>query len=805
MKKFGLGFLLYILFFGLLSAQYYYFDIEDFSWYRQDCPATLDVKINTANHSQWARAGRLHLILDPSKIEYSRSSLRDSLFVASVGTFSDRSSANSPSWKPWSDEKILQIDRKNNNTNYRWTNWLYWTIKFTPKYLESEYSFAISMEYNWEVSGPNSTIETTLSAPWWSEIINPIQQSAHMTGEFNVLQKPCLDDINSPKITINSFLNWAIKQNSEIWLSISLLDNVGDNNVPYVWTGNWNDLIWTGNVWNLNNQDWIDIESLEIILSGNGKNYRFTWWVYAIPNSKTWQFLDKNYEILIPSDDLFDFGIEKRIDLSVFVKDRNWNQRVLSYSFNHPKWPELISNSRNPEPSSSFVNYDVPVKLWIKDDWAGVNIDSVVVTLSGISGTDYWPFVFSGNLLNFSWINGQANLPDQMIEIRDHKDFPASWTIRVSVDVQDMEWNPWNISDYFFEIRPSCSVLWCGDDKYVFYKDKSFVLMRDQIEILWWLNPLFHLNENWAGFVDCGLSGQWMQIYKWDEADLESGFVQEMWFIDLENLAIMWNKVKAVLSGSTLYLEKIFPHWSLDGGGWGWWSYLRKDYCPDGDFSPSYYDGICEWEYTHGSAKVCPIEDSDYSQELIDAFQFAYWQWITTMCPIETADLQWQLLRKHLAKMISEFAVTIVWLYPDINKEWCDIYDDMSDQWSEMIFFSKIACQLWLMGLESDWFIPQKSFNPDWLVSRAEFGTVLSRLVFGEENNLLEWENMDFWYKHLNALKKHDIMTKIENPYMIEMRWRVFLMLQRTFEMWAVDKYRLLNNAKNSIRIIYDF
>jgi hypothetical protein len=51
---------------------------------------------------------------------------------------------------------------------------------------------------------------------------------------------------------------------------------------------------------------------------------------------------------------------------------------------------------------------------------------------------------------------------------------------------------------------------------------------------------------------------------------------------------------------------------------------LQKDYCPDGDDSPSYYDGTCSRSSYHGSAKNCPVENAPYSDELIDAFQFAY-------------------------------------------------------------------------------------------------------------------------------------------------------------------------------------
>lgn len=48
--------------------------------------------------------------------------------------------------------------------------------------------------------------------------------------------------------------------------------------------------------------------------------------------------------------------------------------------------------------------------------------------------------------------------------------------------------------------------------------------------------------------------------------------------------------------------------------GWGWWT--TKDYCPDGDFSTSYYDGTCGVEEVHSSpepiGKACRYDDEEY-------------------------------------------------------------------------------------------------------------------------------------------------------------------------------------------------
>lgn len=71
----------------------------------------------------------------------------------------------------------------------------------------------------------------------------------------------------------------------------------------------------------------------------------------------------------------------------------------------------------------------------------------------------------------------------------------------------------------------------------------------------------------------------------------------------------------------------------------------------------------------------------------------------------------------------------------------------------------KTACYLGLMGLEYDG-RPARNFMPEQYVTRAEFGTVFSRLLFGGKYN----GNSDCRYcRHLEALKKNDVMNMIDN------------------------------------------
>jgi hypothetical protein len=68
------------------------------------------------------------------------------------------------------------------------------------------------------------------------------------------------------------------------------------------------------------------------------------------------------------------------------------------------------------------------------------------------------------------------------------------------------------------------------------------------------------------------------------------------------------------------------------------------------------------------------------------------------------------------------------------------------------------------------------NFNPYDLVTRAEFGTVLSRALWWDKNNT-NWAN---WYEnHLDAINQIWVMTDISSPLMKEIRWYVLLMMMR--------------------------
>lgn len=160
------------------------------------------------------------------------------------------------------------------------------------------------------------------------------------------------------------------------------------------------------------------------------------------------------------------------------------------------------------------------------------------------------------------------------------------------------------------------------------------------------------------------------------------------------------------------------------------------------------------------------------NEEIIDAYQWAYNHDITTLAPLDNAMPDGYVLRGHMAKMVVNYALNVLWweLPTELPKEckWRD--SDSTWESDEIKDYAIKSCALGLMGIDMNYFYPNMK------VSRAQFGTILSRLLYGKK-----YAGWDPYYKnHLNALKKNGIMTQIGNPESrLELRQRVWVMLLR--------------------------
>ena len=311
------------------------------------------------------------------------------------------------------------------------------------------------------------------------------------------------------------------------------------------------------------------------------------------------------------------------------------------------------------------------------------------------------------------------------------------------------------------------------------------------ISIVWWS---YQINNTWA-FV----STTWI-VYSWDT-------------IKIKTISSSSNStaVTATLDIGETYASYIVTTKSASsgwwgwgwGGGWGWWSITTTATCALSQLICSWWIYTiklwvsCEW----GSlGKMCSIVSWTvntgviqtgtnkiyklftntnttwwFSAELVQAYDYAYNIGVTTIPNIQQADLTGTLIRKHLAKMISNFAIKQMKKVPNTGMQ-CD-FVDMDQETSEMKFYSNLACQLGLMGLDTNG-IPTSTFNPNEEVNRAQFGTVLSRTLRGNQYNWGE----PFYSLHLDELQKESIMKQINTPENKELRGYVMLMLMRSIE-----------------------
>jgi len=163
-----------------------------------------------------------------------------------------------------------------------------------------------------------------------------------------------------------------------------------------------------------------------------------------------------------------------------------------------------------------------------------------------------------------------------------------------------------------------------------------------------------------------------------------------------------------------------------------------------------------------------------YTRELNDAYQFAHENWITTTKNIGKAKMNSPLTRIAMAKMLSNYAINILWKQPDTSK-WIIKFNDVTNkQNSDYGNAVTIAYQLWIMWQN----MKNNNFRPNDEVTRAEFATALSRMLYNTE----DWKwNAKYYDPHIAKLYDEWIIT-YTNPKTEEKRWYVMIMLMRTAE-----------------------
>ena len=158
-----------------------------------------------------------------------------------------------------------------------------------------------------------------------------------------------------------------------------------------------------------------------------------------------------------------------------------------------------------------------------------------------------------------------------------------------------------------------------------------------------------------------------------------------------------------------------------------------------------------------------------YTVEFNNAYEFAYRVWITTIPSIQKANMNWNLTRIAMAKMLSQYAMNILWKKPAniVCPKFSDVAQELDDNYWWAV---ELSYQLWIMWQN----MKNNNFRPKDEVTRAEFATALSRLLYWTQDWL--W---NYYSTHLDKLYKEWVISNT-NPNLKELRWYVMIMLMRT-------------------------
>ncbi len=268
----------------------------------------------------------------------------------------------------------------------------------------------------------------------------------------------------------------------------------------------------------------------------------------------------------------------------------------------------------------------------------------------------------------------------------------------------------------------------------VIWENEDWTVLETGENISYWTMPVYH----WETPLKPG-DGSWSYIFAW------------------------WDPTPTIVKGDITYIAK-YKNKTVPDDGSSWkrrsGSWRRRHTSEETD--------------QHGAAETWDVVDVD--KEVFDAYKWAYKYWITTMDTEETANPDWYVVRWHLAKMVVNFSVNVLWRDMPLDTPTKCKRKDKSSEWesSEIKFYAEKSCAMWLMWIYTEEFMPNK------IVDRAEFWTVVSRILWWEKYNELDTDNNLYFTKHLKALQENGFMKDIDNPlWRRELRKRVWVTLKR--------------------------
>ncbi len=300
--------------------------------------------------------------------------------------------------------------------------------------------------------------------------------------------------------------------------------------------------------------------------------------------------------------------------------------------------------------------------------------------------------------------------------------------------------------------------------------------------------PTCEMNKEWYTFHGWYVNAE----TQWDQFSFENMVIEENMM-----LYARWDEAQQETGGNNGWGTN--GGWSNWWGSSGWWAWDKPkiDDCPNGDYSSSYYDWTCGMPEnnaenngeTGGEESINDNKDSlqvqndeekwQLDEELKSAYERAYENWITTISGFALADPDWYVKRWHMAKMVVNFVVNVLgYSEPTEIPEICKTRNDEQTvrESQEIRNYADRSCALWIMWIDME----DNKFLPNDIVSRAEFGTIVSRILYWDVYNVKHTVEHPYYENHLKVLKDNWFMTQIDSPLTRkELRKRVWVIFKR--------------------------
>lgn len=561
--------------------------------------------------------------------------------------------------------------------------------------------------------------------------------------------------------------------------------------------------------WELNESTNVHLsipEDSEAIFSGALKLVKefveIKWWTFS--DTVPTEYLSSDASISVVDAEAKIWNIEYKTLADAIEASKDWDTIGLLKDV-EVKWESYDSTNPNSDVSLKITNKNNITIEWqnntVKYDqkptwvsnWANFlfKIYGSTVTLSGLEITNsLWAIII--------WENSNVTLNNVNLDWNDWywidtKSWLTSLVLNnvtrtdgliVNNDCK-IDWeNNCEVEPLWNKLSWTTLLTWVKASEYnTSYTDEAWYVKYSYIPVY----TIKFVNEDWKTVISEKQYAYWTlaaNIVKptaTKASDSNNTYTFKSWTPEIADVTT-WATYKAVFTSS--------PRVATWGGGGGGSSYSapKKEESKVTTWTTNTWSNNEEinlgWEVkdettsnvTSSNSAEPTITDADiktFWDEQIEAYKWAFKEWITTMDTVEKARLDQKLTRAELAKMMVVYIQKVKKITPLKTDE--PKYSDVDSSLWDLADYIKLAYQYQIMGIDGSG-NALNEFNPNGLVTRAEYATVFSRVLFWSKYNQSEWP---YYEKHIAALKAAGILTK-DDPTADEYRGWVMLMMYRS-------------------------